>query len=60
MRYQKDYYCLANDGLLYKLGNHGSIEIADDAARVMDIDAIWIFDDQTMQNWRETLNTWNQ
>ena len=55
-----DYFCLADDGLLWKLGNHGDFDAADDTARSIGLNAIWIFDELTMQNWRETLNTWNQ
>jgi len=54
-----NYYCLAADGLLWKLGDHGDIEAADDTAKSMGLEAIWIFDEERMQGWRATLNFWN-
>ena len=55
MSYAYDYFCLASDGLIYALGNHGDIEAADDTARSIALEAIWIFDQETAHDWAATL-----
>jgi hypothetical protein len=54
------YYCLASDGLLWVLGNHGDIEAADDTAKSMGLEAVWILDEKTAESWRNTLNKGNE
>lgn len=51
-----NYYCLADDGLIWKLGDHGDIEAADDTARSIGLNAIWIIDEETADQWRAVLN----
>jgi len=55
MSYAYDYFCLASDGLIYALGNHGDIEAADDTARSIGVEAIWLFNEETAKEWMETL-----
>jgi hypothetical protein len=55
MSYAYDYFCLASDGLIYLLGNHGDIEAADDTARSIGLEAIWLFNEETAKEWMETL-----
>lgn len=55
MKDSQDYFCLASDGLIYALGNHGDIEAADDTARSIALEAIWIFDQETAHDWAATL-----
>lgn len=50
-----NYYCLADDGLIWKLGNHGDIKAADDAAASLGLNAIWIIDEETADQWRAAL-----
>lgn len=50
-----NYYCLADDGRIWILGNHGDIEAADDTAASMGLNAIWIIDEETADQWRAVL-----
>jgi hypothetical protein len=51
------WYCLAADGNLYILGDHGDFEAADDAADEMGLEAVWLFDQTTADEWWETLKS---
>ena len=55
MKNTQNYFCLASDGLIYALGNHGDIEAADDTAHSLALEAVWIFDEKTAQQWVDTL-----
>lgn len=55
MKDSEMYFCLASDGLLYILGNHGDFEAAEDTARDMGLEVIWLLDEQTARSWRDTL-----
>lgn len=50
-----NYYCLADDGRIWKLGNHGDIEAADNTAASLGLNAIWIIDEETADQWRAAL-----
>jgi hypothetical protein len=52
----ENYYCLASDGLLYALGNHGEYEAANDTAESLGLDVIWLFGEATRDSWRDSLN----
>jgi hypothetical protein len=52
----ENYYCLASDGLLYALGNHGDYEAANDTAESLGLDVIWMFGEATRDSWRDSLN----
>jgi hypothetical protein len=49
------YFCLASDGLVYILGNHGDFEAAEDTATGLGLDVIWMFGEETARSWRDTL-----
>ena len=49
------YFCLALDGLLYNLGDHGDIDAADDTATSLGLDVVWMFGESTAQSWLDTL-----
>ena len=49
------YFCLASDGLIYNLGDHGDFEAAEDTAQNLGLDVIWMFGESTAQSWRDTL-----
>lgn len=55
MKDSEMYFCLASDGLLYILGNHGDFEAAEDTAQSMGLEVIWLIDEQTARSWRNTL-----
>lgn len=55
MKNAQDYFCLTSKGLIYALGHHGDIEAADQMAEMLEIEAIWIFDEKTAQDWAATL-----
>jgi len=56
MKDSETYFCLASDGLLYNLGDHGDCEAAEDTARSLGLDVIWMFGEETAHSWRDTLN----
>jgi hypothetical protein len=60
MRDSENYYCLAADGLLYALGNHGDYEAADDTARGLGLDVIWLFGEDSRDSWRDSLNNFKK
>lgn len=49
------YFCLASDGLLYRLGDHGDFEAADDTAQSLGLDVIWLFGEESASSWFTTL-----
>ena len=60
MRDCENYYCLATDGLLYALGNHGDYEAADDTARSLGLDVVWLFGEDSRDSWRDSLNNFKK
>jgi len=56
MKDSETYFCLASDGLLYNLGDHGDCEAAEDTARSLGLDVIWMFGEETAHSWRDTLS----
>jgi len=52
----ENYFCLASDGLLYSLGNHGDFESAEDTAKSLGLDVVWMFGEDTAQSWQYHLN----
>lgn len=52
----RNYYCLADDGELWILGEHRDFEAAETTAViVMGLNPIWILDSRTADRWRATL-----
>jgi hypothetical protein len=51
-----DYFCIGTDGRLWILGNHGGFEAAEDTARSLDVEPVWIFGRETAIAWRDSLN----
>ena len=56
----ENYCCLATDGLLYALGNHGDYEAANDTAESLGLDVIWLFGEATRDSWRDSLNNFQE
>jgi len=56
MKTSEIYFCLASDGLLYNLGDHGDYEAAEDTAQSLGLDVIWMFGESTAHSWRDTLD----
>ena len=55
MKDHEVYFCLASDGLIYNLGDHGDIEAADDTAASLHLEVIWLFGEDTARSWMDTL-----
>jgi len=55
MRDHEIYFCLAADGLIYNLGDHGDYEAADDTATSLGLDVIWMLGEDTARSWLDTL-----
>ena len=53
----ENYYCLAADGFLYSLGNHGDYEAANDTAESLCLEVVWLFGENTAQAWLDSLNS---
>ena len=56
----KNWYCLASDGLLWILSDHGDIEAAEDTAKSMGLEAVWLFNEETAEQWRNILTRCEQ
>jgi hypothetical protein len=55
MKDHETYFCLASDGLIYNLGDHGDYEAADLTAESLNLDVIWLFGEDTARSWMDTL-----
>ena len=51
------YFCLATDGLIYILGDHGDSEAASGTAESLGLDVVWLFGESSANSWRDTLNS---
>jgi hypothetical protein len=49
------YFALATDGLIYCLSDCGDFEAAEDSARDLCIEAVWIADESTANSWLSSL-----
>ena len=49
------YFCIATDGLLYNLGDHGDYEAAEDTATSLGLDVVWMLGESTAHSWFDTL-----
>lgn len=49
------WYCLADDGLLWALGEHDDFESADETAEKMGLFVICLIGPKDAQSWRDTL-----
>ena len=56
MKTSEIYFCLASDGLIYNLGDHGDIEAADATAESLGLDVIWMLGEDSARSWMETLS----
>ena len=50
------YFCLASDGLIYNLGDHGDFEAAEETAESLGLDVIWMLGEAEASSWRDTFN----
>jgi hypothetical protein len=53
------FYCLSSDGELYILGNHGDWYAAEDTAKSIGLDPIWVFGESSAEQWRSVLMSTN-
>ena len=51
------YFCLDQRGELWILGDHGDFDAAEDTARSIGLDPLWILDEETANQWRRTLTS---
>ena len=56
MKDHEVYFCLASDGLLWNLGDHGDYEAAEDTARSLGLEVIWMIGEDEAAVWRDFLN----
>ena len=56
MKTHEIYFCLASDGLIYNLGDHGDYEAAEDTAKSLGLEVVWMFGEDTARNWMDTLS----
>ncbi len=50
------FYCLSWDGNLYALGGHIAWYDAEYTTLKRGLDPVWIFGEESFNEWRETLN----
>lgn len=53
----ENYYCIGAEGNLWILGNHGDFDAAEDTAKSLGVDVIWMFREQTAKDWYEKLKS---
>lgn len=53
---QGNYFALANDGLIYCLSDCGDMEAAEESAKDLGIEPVWIANPETAKLWQENLN----
>jgi hypothetical protein len=56
MKAHETYFCLASDGLIYNLGDHGDYEAADATAESLGLEVIWMLGEDTARSWMDTLS----
>lgn len=56
MKDHEIYFCLASDGLIYNLGDHGDCEAADATAESLGLEVIWMFGEDVAKSWVDTLS----
>jgi len=56
MKTHETYFCLASDGLIYNLGDHGDYEAADATAESLNLEVIWMLGEDTARSWMDTLS----
>lgn len=54
--YSNVWFALAADGLLYCLCDCGDFEAAEESAKDLGIDAVWIIDEAAARQWQARLN----
>lgn len=54
-----NYFALANDGLIYCLCDCGDMEAAEESAKDLGIEPVWIANPETAKLWQENLNRQN-
>ena len=50
-----EYFCIGADGRLWMLGNQEDYEAAEDTAKSLEVEVIWMFGKQTAIDWRDSL-----
>lgn len=54
--YSNVWFALGSDGVLYCLCDCGDIEAAEESAKDIGIEAIWLLDEATARQWQDRLN----
>lgn len=54
--YQGTYFALACDGFMYCLGDCGDYDAAEESAKDLDIDAVWITNEDIARQWLHNLS----
>jgi len=52
---ERQWFALGWDGKVYPLGDCGDYEAADEVARDVGIDAVWLADYDTASQWRDAI-----
>lgn len=52
---ERPWFALADDGQIYALGDHGDFDAAEETAASIAINAIWIADRETAEQWLSRL-----
>ena len=52
---EQPWFALADDGQIYALGDHGDFDAAEETAASIAINAIWIADKETAEQWLSRL-----
>ena len=50
------YFALNDEGNIFNLGDCGDYEAANSVVEDMDLNVVWIFDQEDAENWRKQLD----
>ena len=59
MKDSQMYFALCAEGLLWILGDHGDYEAADETAKSLGLNVVWILDEESAKQFKSILNSNN-
>lgn len=60
MNESEKFYCLSMNGEIFSLGIHENWESAENLAQDSKLEPIWVFGEESFNDWRITLNTFHK
>jgi hypothetical protein len=60
MSESEKFYCLSMNGEIFSLGTHENWESAENLAQDSKLEPIWVFGEESFNDWRITLNAFHK